>query len=431
MGATEPESTRRIDEVIKAFHVDDAAQVRALLERHPGLKAMVNEPVGPFDSPAIVNARSREMLDVLLDAGADINARSRWWAGGFGLLDSASSGLAAYAIERGALVDAHAAARLGMMHRLRELIALDADVVHARGGDGQTPLHFAATVEAAALLLDHGAEIDSRDVDHESTPAQHMMSDRQDVARYLVSRGCQTDLLMAAALGDQALARRHLDADPECIRLRVSSDFFPMIHPKAGGTIYQWTLGGSMSAHRVARKFGHEDVVQLLFDRSPIDVKLMEGCWLGDDAAVKAIKAEHPGIIESLSDADRSQVAHAARDNETSVVGLMLESGWPVDAKGQHQATPLHWAAFHGNVVMAEVILRFHPPLDATDADHQGTPLDWAIHGSENGWHCETGDYGATAEALIQAGATRPATIRGSQAVQEVLRRYSSSESPA
>ena len=91
----------------------------------------------------------------------------------------------------------------------------------------------------------------------------------------------------------------------------------------------------------------------------------------------------------------------------------------------------MHWAAFHGNVVMAEVILRFHPPLDATDADHQGTPLDWAIHGSENGWHCETGDYGATAEALIQAGATRPATIRGSQAVQEVLRRYSSSESPA
>jgi len=32
----------------------------------------------PFDSPAIVGARSREMVDVLLDAGADINARSRW-----------------------------------------------------------------------------------------------------------------------------------------------------------------------------------------------------------------------------------------------------------------------------------------------------------------------------------------------------------------
>jgi len=30
----------------------------------------------------ITRVRSREMLDVLLEAGADINAKSRWWAGG-------------------------------------------------------------------------------------------------------------------------------------------------------------------------------------------------------------------------------------------------------------------------------------------------------------------------------------------------------------
>ena len=47
-----------------------------------------------------------------------------------------------------------------------------------------------STIEIAAFLLDHGAEIDARDIDHESTPAQYMVDDRQDVARYLVSRGC-------------------------------------------------------------------------------------------------------------------------------------------------------------------------------------------------------------------------------------------------
>src|SRR5437867_12012412 len=108
------------------------------------------------------------MLDVLLAAGADINAKSRWWAGGFGLLHGASPELAAYAIERGAIVDVHAAARLGMLEKLQELIALDPGSVHARGGDGQTPLHFASTVETAAFLLDHGANIDALDVDHES-----------------------------------------------------------------------------------------------------------------------------------------------------------------------------------------------------------------------------------------------------------------------
>src|SRR5262249_10761783 len=155
----------------QAFEMDDAARVAQLLQRHPELKAKINEPVGAFDSPAIVHARSRQMIDVLLAAGADLNAKSRWWAGGFGLLHQAHPELAAYAIERGAVVDVHAAARLGMLERLRELISADPGLVHSRGGDGQTPLHFASTIESAEYLLDYGADIDARDVDHESTPA--------------------------------------------------------------------------------------------------------------------------------------------------------------------------------------------------------------------------------------------------------------------
>jgi hypothetical protein len=431
MDLATPQMTKVIEEIQKAFRADDAAQVRVLLQSHPELKAMINEPVGPFDSPAIVNAKSPEMLDVLLDAGADINARSRWWAGGFGLLDSASPELAAYAIERGAVVDAHAAARLGLMEKLTELIARDPGLVHARGGDGQTPLHFASTVEVAAFLLDHGAEIDAKDVDHESTPAQWGVKDRQDIVRYLVLRGCWTDLLLAATLGDLNLTRRHLDADPSCIRLRVSDEFFPMINLKAGGTIYQWTLGWYVSAHRVAKEFRHEDVMKLLFERSPDDVKLIETCWLGDESSARAIQTANPNVVESLSEEDRRQVAHAARNNQTAVVRLMLECGWPVSSKGQHQATPLHWAAFHGNVEMIKDILRFRPPLEVTDADFKGTPLNWAIHGSENGWHCQTGDYGGSVEALVQAGAKRPAEIQGTQAVRDALGRYTATENLA
>src|SRR5271156_31911 len=143
-------------ELIKdAFGSDDVGRVRALIDEHPELKARINEPWGPFDSPAIVNVRSRPMLDVLLDAGADLNAKSRWWAGGVGLLHWASPELAAYAMERGAVVDVHAAARLGMIERVREWISLDPESVHARGGDGQTPLPFGGTGAGAAFLLGH------------------------------------------------------------------------------------------------------------------------------------------------------------------------------------------------------------------------------------------------------------------------------------
>lgn len=106
----------------QAFIDDDAPLFRRLLERHPSMKARINDPVAPFDAPAITQVRSREMLDVLLEAGADINARSRWWAGGFGLLHQTDPDLAAYAVERGAVVDIHAAARLGMLEKLRELL---------------------------------------------------------------------------------------------------------------------------------------------------------------------------------------------------------------------------------------------------------------------------------------------------------------------
>src|SRR6266550_2038517 len=115
----------------KAFQANDAPLFRKLLGRFPGFKLRINEPIGPFDSPAIANVRSREMLDVLLAAGADINARSTWWAGGFGLLDLAEPDIVRYAIERGARLDAHSAARLGMVNALEKLISADPELVHA------------------------------------------------------------------------------------------------------------------------------------------------------------------------------------------------------------------------------------------------------------------------------------------------------------
>src|SRR5437899_7894917 len=115
----------------QAFAQHDAVLFARLLEEYPEMKTRINDPVAAFDAPLITRVRTREMLDVLLEAGADINAKSRWWAGGFGLLHGAGPDLAAYAIERGAVVDAHAAARLGMLGTLRELVSADPTLVNA------------------------------------------------------------------------------------------------------------------------------------------------------------------------------------------------------------------------------------------------------------------------------------------------------------
>jgi hypothetical protein len=102
----------------------------------------------------------------------------------------------------------------------------------------------------------------------------------------------------------------------------------------------------------------------------------------------------------------------------------MLKAGLPVDARGQHNATALHWAAFHGNCEMVNAILPFGPTLEIIDGDFNGTPLGWAMHGSDNGWFAQTGDYAGTVEALIKAGARLPEKLGGTEAIREVLRRH-------
>jgi hypothetical protein len=279
-------------------------------------------------------------------------------------------------------------------------------------------------VGIAEYLLDRGAEIDIRDIDHESTPAQYMVAKRPEVARYLVRRGCITDILMAAALGDLDLIRQHLDADPESIRMRVSDEYFPMISPRNGGTIYQWELGWHVSAVQVAKSFRHEECFDLLMERSPDDEKLLNACWLHDEAMVKSLLARQPDLAGRMTAAGRRQLAHAARNNDTIAARLMLEAGLPVDTYTQHHATPLHWAAWQGNAELVRMILLRKPALDDVSNDYRGTPVDWAMHGSENGWDRRNSDYGATLEALLEAGAPLPGEIGGTEAVREVLRRH-------
>ena len=84
-------------------------------------------------------------------------------------------------------------------------------------------------MEIAEFLLDRGADIDARDIDHKSTAAQYLVQSYPEVVRRLIQRGAKTDILMAAAIGDDDLVGKHLDAHPECIRVSDTKTHF--IHP--------------------------------------------------------------------------------------------------------------------------------------------------------------------------------------------------------
>jgi len=421
------------ERLVAAVNSDDAAAASETLTQHPELRARLDEPLPglPFDSTVLLAAvwrRNRPMIELLLANGANINQRSHWWAGGFGVLD-ADHDLADFLIGRGAQVDVYAAARLGRIDTIKKLLAEDPSRVHMRGGDGQTPLHVAANAEVAALLVDAGADVNARDVDHESTAAQYAIRERQDVTRYLVGRGSATDLLLASALGDLDLARKHLDANPPSIAMTVSADDFPMSNPRAGGTIYTWTLGAYKSAHGVAREFGHADVFRLLIDRSPHDLAVAAACEVGDDDLLATLLSRR-GIDHERMDARLARkLVDAAETNDGGAARRLLSAGWPISARGKHGATALHFAAWHGNADLVRETLAHGSPLEIHDRDFNMTPLGWAFHGSLHGWNRDRGNYGATVEVLLSAGAALPLpgedpdSVKASEAVRAILRR--------
>lgn len=399
----------------------DAARLRELIEGSEALRARIDEPWFSFDSPAIVAAAGdRGVVDVLLDFGADINARSKWWAGGFGVLDGVDGDRADYLISRGAVVDANAAAHLGMLDRLEALAAARPEEVRRRGGDGQTPLHVAASPAIAAFLLDHGAEIEARDVDHGSTPAQYALVERPDVCRYLVGRGAEPDIFIACALGDVELAKRVLQAEPEALAARIGTGKFTS-GESSGGHIYLYTLGYATRPLHLAAERGHEELVRhLLMSASPRE-RLLLACSRADEAAARKVLAEYPDLLDALRPEDRALISDAAWENQIDAVRLMLDLGWDVDARGVHASTPLDRAATRGFHALVELLLARGASLDVKN-EFGGTPLGACVWGSLH-FRDSRGDYAACVESLLRAGAPVPARAGGSPEVAALLRK--------
>jgi ankyrin repeat protein len=411
-----------------AFTSRDAKAVRTLFGKHPGLRQRIDEPLFAFDSPAIVAyADDPAMVDVLLDFGADPNRRSDWWAGGFHALYAATGSAAERLIAAGAIPDACAAAHLDRPDLLARMIADDPARVHERGGDGQTPLHFATSRAIIDLLLAAGADIDARDVDHRSTAAEWMLNrnrgaGRFDLARYLVERGASVDIFLAAALGLGARARAMLQANPKLLDLRTGQGEYGE-KPPSSYHIYFWTIGDSLSPLDVAAQFKQKETLNSMMEfASPLQ-HLHLACRRGDEAGARALLREHPGIIESMTPADHRAIANAAWNGDARAVALMSELGFDPRTPGHDSGTALHCAAWEGSADAVAVLLRRRDARDLVairDAHYNATPLGWCCHGSRFG--NPRRDHAGVARLLLEAGALpAPDSSEASPSVQAVL----------
>lgn len=316
------ENAPEVKEFMSAVRRSDLDVVDASLRGSPQLVHSYDYDC--FGARAIIhaaNACNREMVDLLLKHGADINARSDWWAGSFGVLPNDDRGMAEFLIERGATVDAHTVAHMGMTQRLRDMLNADPELVHARAGDGQFPLHYAGTTETVDLLLERGADIEGRDIDHESTPAQWQATRNTAMTRYLIERGAERDVFMITAIGAVDLLRNMLDENPRLPQGRISIERFHTSDDTEAHHIYMYTMG---------------------------------------DQATPLHVAAGKGRIEAAK--------------------LLLEAGAdPNAAGGYDRATPLHQAAWNNRVAFAELLLDHGADLNRCSGEiHDNEPVGWA-----------------------------------------------------
>lgn len=417
--------------MLEALKANDIAAVSDWLRRNPEILPTLGANTQPTVLAALRMVRSPEMANLLIDHGLNLAAAGQAWADGFGA-DGIRSDVAALLATRGTPLSPHAAAAFGLADALRQMLTDEPSLVHALGGDGARPLHFARTREVARLLLAHGADVDARDADHNSTAAQWRIGDAPEVTRELLVQGAALDVFMAAGLGDLELAKRAVAANPESTSWRIGNNSgpFPGIGFQGrGGTIYQWTLGFNQSAVEVALHRGHSDVAEYLLQRTPPRAAFLIACARADRPRAIQILAAQPGLVASLSAEELGLMAKYCWETNFNLaaVALMLDLGFPVAAPEEnHGFTPLHNAAWQGHPGVVDMLIRKGHPLNERDPRYDGTPADWALHSCLIEKRHPEGDFAQVLALLLAAGG-RPAHHQfpsGDPAIDAVWSRF-------
>jgi ankyrin repeat protein len=329
----------------------------------------------------------------------------------------------------------------GLTEVARLLLAAGADPVARPAGEGRqwSPLLCAVAGASNAaitrLLLEHGARPDDHvlylaafESDHEclrlvlpyaldiaASTALSAPISTGDVAgvRLLLNAGADPNhLLEAALLGESheqsppvppLYAAIEMQAGPELTGLLLEYGAAPDVPGPDGRTPYQQAI-----------RTGQDQVADLLVQHGASTVlssadEFLSACRRADRAAAAAIIGARPDLAARLTADDHQVLTDAADHGHTESVRLMLDLGFPPDARSEpdNGATALHLAAAAGSTATVRLLLDHGADIEARDTAWNSTPLEWAIVGSGMRLgHNPNPDWLSTVDALLDAGAS-------------------------
>ena len=411
---------------------------------------------------AAYSARDPAVIDILLDAGADPNARDT--RAYFSVLHYAADNNTTPAVleallsagadprasnERGATPLHQAARNNDEPHIVGALVTAGAEI-DARNTAGATPLHWAAgnndNLTVIEAVLTDGGDVDARDNDG-ATPL-HMAARSNEnpaVVATLLAAGAdlesraRTEVEDFRFTGQTPLHYAARGNNPDMIAALLAAG----ANVEAQDTYVTSSSGhGWTPLHYAARSSDNPAVVQRLL-LGGANLNAREPNYWGLPLHEAARYNTNPAVIEALLEAGDisgyspnatngraiTPLHYAAQYNDLAVVDALLEGGAEVDlrivaSQSAAQYTPLHYAAWgNDDPAVIDILLAAGADLEARTSDSGRTALRIAVWDNEVGMVDALLAGGADPNAVEQNGNTplHVAVVKGDVAVVESL----------
>jgi ankyrin repeat protein len=226
--------------------------------------------------------------------------------------------------------------------------------------------------------------------------------------------GCVKLLLEFGAPATTAL-NHMLDAeDPEGLRLLLQAGADPNHTNSRHETALHWAVWRRRSPEIIATLLDHGAAIDVRRDdgRTAYALAALSGqrqsasllASRGADTTLSHLdrflaRGTRPGHIDHTPETTRL-LPDLASVHATTAVRALLDAGIPVNSRGEHGATALHWACWKGYADLVELLLAHSARLDIKDTSFDADPAGWLDHGRENNGDRKGSDYDRVAELL-------------------------------
>jgi ankyrin repeat protein len=274
-------------------------------------------------------------------------------------------------------------------------------------GDNAYPLHFAVEKHRfpiIRLLVEHGADTIGEGDYHELgvigwATAWDYIQPNPEIVAYLLAHGARHNIFSAVAMGETEVIRElvarapnDLDRRMNGARMRYMPLHLAVIKNQRAALTTLLDLGANtesidearFSALDLAAFNGGHDLAQVLLERGA-KVRLPAAVALHRTADVERLLRRDRGALKS-GGRWGNLIVRASERAPGEVIETLIRNGASVNVRDDPKTsidatsgyTPLHAAAWYGNVTAIEVLMKHGADVRAREEKYHGTPAGWA-----------------------------------------------------